>query len=265
MRNIMALLLVLLISSAASGQITVPDEVQPFEPIIAGCNCIVPKDGQVTFLWRVDSKSRSVPVNDSKVLHIWAGPGEHWIDVVAIVQTFREVTILEPDPTDPADLTKAKPVKIRIPTSFPDIQRYDKTYNVLGATPTPTPIPGPGPGPTPTGFAGEVRKWLQAVPEGFYKREKILMVADNFDAVVAKEAAVAGTYPDLQAFTFAVKALNQRDLTTNEIMVYTEPFFRPLAQYQSKLFADRGLTTRDIPGLKKLYTDTAEAIRTGAP
>lgn len=264
MKNGIAVLLVLLCSTAF-GQITVPDEVQPFEPIIAGCNCIIPKDGQVTFLWRVDNKSRSVPVNDSKVLHIWAGPGEHWIDVVAIVQTFREVTILEPDPTDPADLTKAKPVKIRIPTSFPDIQRYDKTYRVLGAVPTPGPGPGPGPGPMPTGFAAEVRKWLQAVPAASYKREKILMVADNYDAVVAKESGVPGTYPDLNAFTTALKALNTRDLTITEIAAYTEPFFRPLAQYQSKLFSDRGLTVRDIPGLKKLYQDTAEAIRTGAP
>lgn len=262
------LLLGLLIATPVWAQIAVPDTIEPHMPIVAGCNCIIPENGEVQFLWRTDKNSRSIPVGTGKdqKLHVWAGPGQHEIEVTALVTTYQVFKVLVADPNDPSkEITK----EMRLPTSF-DFQQYQKTFKVTGVAPVPDdpvdpddPDPPP-PGPTPNDpFAKEAQGWLKAIPASAYSKTKALGVADNYDAIAA-QAVATSTLPNLAAFSAAMKERNLATLGIDGVNSWRDPFFVPLANYQAKLAQERGVTATNVRELAKIYTETATAIRAAA-
>lgn len=256
-------------------QITVADRYEPYQPIIAGCNCIVPESGTVQFLWSVDSQSKAIPSEDNKKLYIWAPPGNHSVDVVAITTVYQELNVWVEDPKFPGDPTKAILKKIKSMLSQ-DVQRYNKNYTVGTAPPGPSPGPGPAPGPDPTppgpgpspgpgpldDFTTNALSWLKAIPANNYSKEKAYSIADNYSAIAAQAVATSGW--DLNAFVNQTKQLNQKKLSTDDIAAWSQPFFYPLANHQSKLFTERKLDTKDAMGIAKLWNDTAKAIKGAA-
>lgn len=269
--------------SSAHAQILVPSEVEPYEPIRAGCDCIVPDGAKVVFLWRTDDTSQHEVVDSEKGkgtrLHIWAPPGQHWIEATVIVQQFEEITVLVPDPMDPKNPEKATLKTIQVAKQF-SADQYSAKYTVKGAVPTPTPIPTPGPqpGPTPTptptpgpspnplgGFSGEVQAWIKAIPASSYSKTKMIMVADNYATIGSQgsDTGKQGTW-NLAAFVQKTKELNYATLTTDEIAAWGETFFRPLATYQAKYVNDRKIKDTDRAAIAQLWSETAEAIRAAA-
>lgn len=262
MRFISAILLVLLTAVPLFAQLTVPDVVAPYEPIICGCNCIIPENGQASFLWTVDSKSkyRGVPEEAPTKIHVWAPPGQHSVEAIVIVKLFETYTIVVNKET-------GETREIRVPVNF-DIQRYSKNYTV-GNAPNPppdnpdNPDPPPGPGPTDP-FAKEVQKWLKALPAGHYIKARALGIADNYQAVASEAVAVQGTY-DILAFSQKTKDKNWATLGNDGVLAWKDAFFQPLATYQSNLATQRGIDIyKDEAGLAKIWTETANAIKAAA-
>jgi hypothetical protein len=262
MKGTVALLLCLL-PGVAMAQLTVPDVVAPYEPIVIGCNCIIPEGGEADFHWTVDSKSKyvGVPADKPTKLHVWAPPGPHSVEALVIVKTFQSFTILVNKDT-------GETREVRLPVNF-DIQRYSKSYTV-GDKPLPPDNPDnpdnpdpPPPPPITDPFAKEVQNWLAAVPNEIYAHSLALAIADNYQAV-ASEAVATQTMYDILAFVAKTKEKNQQTLGAN-IARWVPPFFQPLAVYQDKLAKERGIDIyRDEAGLAKLWRETADAIRKAA-
>jgi len=257
-----------LLCATAFAQITIPDKVEPYQPIIGGCNCIIPTNGKAQFMWRTDDKSKSVTSEpDGTKIYIWAPPGSHYCEVTVLTTISKKVLTLIVDPKDPNNKDKWKVEEVEVVDKF-DIQRYEKNY-MVGVSPVPGPDPpvppgpGPGPGPTPVPpsdeFAAKVYTWLKAIPAASYSKDKANKIADNYTAVAAQ--AVATTGWNLDAFVNTTKTKNRDTLTPEETVAWSAPFFVPLAQEQAALFNARKLTTTDVAGLAQLWKDTAAAIK----
>lgn len=271
-RILYVLAIVMTIATSARGQINVPDVVAPNDPIVAGCDCIIPKNGTQQIIWTTDVTSKYLVVEGGKKLHVWAGSGEHFIDAVVVTSTYTEMVVFVPDPKAPDDITKAKPQKIKV-TDAMTVDRYTKKYRVDG-TPTPPPGPGPNPpgptpnpnppGPTPTGFAAEVQAWMKALPPGAYSKTIAQKLAMNYLSVGSQgsDPARNGGW-NLESFRVKTKELNTNTLTTAEIAAWT-PFLKSLAEYQAKQFAARGLTVNDVAKIAALWTESGEAINAAA-
>ena len=239
-------------------QLTVPDLVPPYEPIICGCDCIIPANGVAQFMWRTDNLSKYREVENGTKLHVWAAPGPHYVEAIVIVQTFAEFTIQVADPKDP---TKTILQKVKLPTSF-NIQRYDKNYTVgvIPVPPGPGPNPpGPGPVPTPSDpFVAEILKAIQATPT--YDSAKIKMVADAYEGIAG--AAVATTsVPNIDAFNILTKSLISEKVGTTTVAAWSTTFFKPMGELLSAEYKKRNLQANDVAGIAKLWRDYAVAIR----
>lgn len=270
LHRLLLVALVLCAGGTSFGQILIPDQVKPYTPIVGRCDCVIPPNSSVTLNWRADEKSNVIQVTDDKGLsnvHVWAAPGKHWLEVTVITQFFRELVVWVPDPKHPDDITKAKLEKIKITDRY-DIQRYEKTYTVLGQTPGPDidpkpddPDPKPD-DPIPTGLAGKVVGW--AKDAGISKTD-LSIIADNYLSVGSQGGDPArSTGWDLSAFTAKTKELNLQNIGVDKIASWNKAFFTPLATWQSETFKDRKLTTKDREKIAELWTETGEAIKTAS-
>src|SRR5262245_66087105 len=82
------------------GQITMPDKIEAYKPIVAGCNCIVPQNGEAMFVWSWDKNSNAMPDSKGSPLNIWAPPRQHSVSLLAIAKVYKEVEDVKPDPAD---------------------------------------------------------------------------------------------------------------------------------------------------------------------
>jgi len=253
----------------ATAQINVPDHLDPYQPIVAGCQCIVPQNGKAQFMWEADGNSKYIPSDDGTKLYIWAPPGNHSVNVLVIVQSFKDVQVVVVDPADPNNKDKWTFKTISVVDSF-DVQRYSKNYTV-GDTPPPGPTPGPTPNPTPTptptptpdDFTALAQKWLKDIPPASYSKDLALAIADNYSSVASQAVATSGW--DLNAFVSHTKALNTAKLSDpQKLQDWLNHFFVPLAQYQQTQFDARHLQPTDTAGLAQLWRDKAAAIKGAA-
>jgi hypothetical protein len=266
MKAFLSFLLAAFITTPLCAQLTIPDTIEAYKPIVAGCNCIVPEKGKAVFQWSVDPTSASIASDDNSKLYIWAAPGQHNVEVVVMIETFKDVQVIVVDPNDPNNKDKwtLKTVQMISDVSF---NKYAKSYTVgngPGPGPTPPPPgPGPGPGPVPTDdFAAKAQTWLKAIPAANYSKDKALAVADTYKSVAAKAVATSGW--NLDAFVSQTKAANSTKLSPADTMAWHDPFFVPLAKYQSDLFDQRKLAETDVAGIAQLWRDTADAITKAA-
>lgn len=255
--------------NVAKAQLTVPSKVKPHEPIISGCECIVPKDGEAQFIWRVDDKSKFVVAKDGKKIYVWAAPGKHWIEATVIIQTYTEITVFVPDPAAPTDPTKAKLKKIKISTGH-TIQRYTKQYVVEGKAPDIKPDVPPDDDdddPQPdnlSAFAKLARKWMKDVPGPNYSRDFAMQISRNYATVAAQGSDPARSRGwTVATFTQKTKELNNK-LDRVRLTAWATTFFRPLSKHQAALFQQRGLKTSDTKAIAKLWEETATAIKKAA-
>jgi hypothetical protein len=269
MRTILLCLLGLC-PSVATAQIVMPDNIDPYRKIVAGCDCIVPKDGLVQIRWRVDPQSESAikpAVGEERVdkLHIWAPPGNHWVQALVIVTTMQEIR------AEVTDTQGNKSIQtIKVPSGFQFFD-YDKNFTVgkpgpgpaPGPDPPPGPDPDPGPGPTPTDpFALEIYKMFIRVNEAnLFSKPKFEKLADAFEAVASEAVATPAVF-NATAFTNRTKDEYKKIFTLDEITKLGPIFSQPLAQYQLKVFQERGGSANDEKALALLWQDTATAMRT---
>lgn len=265
MRPILSILAVLILSTVARGQLTVPDVVAPYQPIIVGCNCIIPANGQATFSWQTDDAAKSVMSDDTYKLYVWAPPGPHMVRVLVVVKVFADVQVLVVDPNDPQDKDKWRVETIKVIRSI-DFQNYEKRFTV-GTKPVPPPGPDPEPDPDPTPgpvptepFAKEAYAWMKAIPPANYSKEKAIKIAENYKSIGAAMAAT-NDYPNLKAAMDAVKIKNREALAVEDIQAWGDKFFNPLSVYQAKLFNERNLSTTDKNGIAKIFNETGTAIK----
>lgn len=127
-------------AQAATAQIIVPAESEPFAKIEAVCQAEVKEGAEPRYEWRADDGVEVEPTQGGQKLLIWAKPGKHTLTCKATM--FRTKTVLVPDP---ADATKTKTDTFRYAES---LELYDATFEVKGG-PAPTPTPDPDPTPTP--------------------------------------------------------------------------------------------------------------------
>lgn len=260
---------VALLCSVAHAQILIPDTVRPHTPIVGKCDCAVPKNAEVTLTWRADAKSNLIEVVDDKGLanvHVWAPPGQHWLEVTVLTQFYRDIVVWVPDPDNPNDITKAKLDKIRVTDKY-DIQRHEKQYRVLGQTPGPDPDPDPDPEPDPDpdplgGFAGKVQGWAK---DAGVTKVDLDLIGDNYLSIGSQGGDPARSMGwDLQAFTTNTKNMHLGTIGVDKLSGYKGKFFDQLAVYQSDLFKQRGLKVTDREQIAKLWTETGNAIKNAA-
>jgi hypothetical protein len=259
MKNILSILFCLLCIPAFA-QLNIPDRVDPYDPIVAGCQCILPENGEAQFRWKLDEHCKGITSADGKQMYIWSPPGTHEISCFVTTELYQYIDVWVPDPNAPDDVTKAKRQKIKILLSF-DTQEYSKTFTV-GPAPPPTPPTPPTPPvpPSPDGdFAQAALSWMKAIPSSSFNKDKMGKVADSYTAVAAQAAATTGW--TLQAFNSATKDKVAQVLTSTDIAAWRDPFFLPLADKQASIFNDRKLSTTDVPGIVKLWNETATAIK----
>lgn len=119
----------------AFAQIEAPKEVEPYSPIIVSYSVPVKADAETKVTWRGSSESvKYEAIPNTTTLHVWAPPGDHWIEATVATQTFRELLVLVPDPAAPTDLSKAKSEKVKISLSFA-VDRHTANFKVKGAAP----------------------------------------------------------------------------------------------------------------------------------
>lgn len=133
------------------------DTYEPFDPIIIGCNCSVPKGGAIDCQWEFTPEVKYEAVGDPKgcIVHVWAKPGKYKVSVMIVVrQKILAVTGYDED---------KKPI-IQEMSVIIDYQR--KTGNFLVGKAPDIPDPDPDDPVVPTGeFADKIFKASDKVPK----------------------------------------------------------------------------------------------------
>lgn len=132
------LAILLILCSAAHGQIAAERVYDPFEPIVLSVQDTAQPNQTVNALWTVESPAKSIVVSPTE-LHIWAPPRSTPYTVSTMVWVTQRVKIPQEDGTIvEGDLLIGPP------------RDYTATFSVAGS---PTPIPPepkpPGPQPEP--------------------------------------------------------------------------------------------------------------------
>lgn len=150
-------ILLFLLSRGAFAQIDLANEVDPFEPIIARCNCVVPEppgDDVVTEIrlrWLIasedhDAPAHLVPIDDGSGkanAHIWGQPGWHRLTATSSWLQYQVIRVPDADGN------------IRELKSFLgwDTETYQHRFQIIGPAPDPPDENNP-----PTARAGADRE-----------------------------------------------------------------------------------------------------------
>lgn len=121
----------LLAPSLCFGQIDVPDQSEPYKPIVATVDANIPDDAQVRGGWSVSNDVAFLPA-PSGAAHLWAPPGTHTVSYRGVWVLTKEVQVDG----------EALPVLI-------DFGVVDLSADFRVADPDPEPDPEPDPDPTP--------------------------------------------------------------------------------------------------------------------
>lgn len=118
-----------------------PPESQPYQPIIAGCNCIVPNapDCDVKITWVLDERCKGIASKDNTQMYLWSPPGDHEISVTVEAKIYDSFVAIVKDPADP---TKTIEKTVRYLTDISH-DTYTATFSVIVPTPPIPPLPPP--------------------------------------------------------------------------------------------------------------------------
>lgn len=272
MRNFVASMLLMLWQASAAAQLTIPDVVQPYAKIVAGCDCIIPQGAEVTFDWSFSSNVQYEVSENTYRAYLWAPPGDHQAEVLVVIKHYKELWVLEVDPQDPQNKDKWKVVQKKVLDAV-DWQRYSKRFKV-GGQPGPGPGPGPGPEPPPPGpdpppgpgptdpLAKKVHEWLAAVPRQYYSKDKVMKFA-NVYASVASRAVATSDVQNLEGFLTMTKTENAKVVNNDpaEVEAWRQPFFVPLGKETQAMYQARNLTPNNVKGIADLWQEIAKAMK----
>lgn len=122
MPRLLLLVLLSVSASTATAQITIPPVSAPHAPIVATCGAPpAGEEGSVQILWESDPATQYIPLDGGQTLHVWAGPGEHYLKASVFAVDWENRTF--------------------------SVQQYRATFRVGGDDPPPTPDPTPEPDP----------------------------------------------------------------------------------------------------------------------
>lgn len=258
-----------LLCSTAFGQLMIPDVVKPYDKIVAGCNCIIPANGEAAFEWTFSQNLQSEVNAENTKAYLWGPPGIHSVAVFVVIRTYKDVFTVEADPKDPTNKDKWVLKKIKVLDDV-DWNHYDKTFTISG-----TPGPGPGPDPPPPGpippgpgptddFAKKIFTWLKVVPANYYTKAKVEAFANNY-ASIASRAVATNDIQNLEGFLQATKLANAATINNDpaEADAWRIALFEPLGKELSAMYKARNLQPTDKAGIGKLWTDTATALKAG--
>ena len=184
------LFLGLFLASEVGAQITIPDEVELGEPIVAGCECVVPEGSETRVSWSLQNlgkgKAQFVPDTGTDfTVYVWAEPGKYKLTNSVVYVQYQEIEV----PTADGGTQTIKSL-----IDF-GLQNYEREFTVVGKIPSPDPEPDPDPDPDPDVPVPD-DKWdlgktiyRQAMKLPVSVRSKASALADNFDAVGAGIAA----------------------------------------------------------------------------
>jgi hypothetical protein len=269
MKSVLAVVLGMLCSSAFA-QLTIPDTVKPYDKIVAGCNCIIPANGEASFEWTFSKSLQSEVNSDNTKAYLWGPPGTHSVSVFVVIRTYKIVLTVEPDEKDPSNKDKWVLKKTKVLNDV-EWNHYDKTFTISG-TPGPgpgpePPPPGPGPpGPGPTDeYAKKVFTWLKLVPTNYYTKAKVESFANNYSSIAAR-AVATNDIQNLEGFLQATKLANANTINNDpsEADAWRLVLFEPLGKELSSLYKARNLQPNDKVGIGKLWQDTAAALKAAA-
>jgi hypothetical protein len=156
---------------SAWAQIQVPAETPPHVPIVA--TCAMPLVGEPQFTWSASPNASLIVSADGKTAHIWAPPGEHRLEVLAL--------------------------SIDWDNRRSEFKKYQATFTVVGVNPTPVP---PKPDPTPPGVLGQL---VQSPSD----REKLAAFYRDLAAVVRTTTELKTTGQFRNAQQISARALKQ--------------------------------------------------------
>lgn len=263
MRNLIALLFLV---ATADAQISVKQSYEPFEPIIVGCNCVVPDGAEAQFHWTVDEDCQAIETTSNQ-LYVWAPPGKHLVSLLVIKQFYEEINVFVPNPDHPEDPTKAILKKVKISNGF-ETEKYERTYSVGEPDPGPDPEPDPDPDPdpepepepTPT---GEWAKIVAKAPD----KSKIAEIAGNYSSIGSQmsDPARNGAYANYSACSDAVGAMHRQVLGSN--FGQWGGFFSELALWQVKEIDKRKINVASNPSasdkleIGRLFTHIGEGLQ----
>ena len=243
-RNLVFCLSVLL-GTPVWAQISVPDQVDPFEPIVASCGCEVPEGSDVKIRWSlvpVGSGSQGQLIQVDQDAHVWASPGSHKIMATVVWMSFEEVEISLGDGTKK---------KIRNLLAW-DVESFEKTFQVK---PEPGPDPGPGPNPdptpTPSGFEAQVLAALAEIGDPPSKEKVAEVYSDIGEKANTRRDVFTPALMVDQAKSGVVSVLSPQDLQT------WGPFWPKLNQ----AFRDRKMEEDDTDAFIQAFRDLADILR----
>jgi hypothetical protein len=125
-------------------QIDISELYKSGQAIEARCACAVPEDGHLTIHWsfpdELDTRTHS---DDSNARYIWAPIGEHTIEMMQVIDFWKEMEVLVPNPTeeDPTGLKNPIKKKVNVWLKPSRFQQFERKFKVIGKTPDPDPDP----------------------------------------------------------------------------------------------------------------------------
>jgi hypothetical protein len=276
MKRILVVVLLFLWQPLAIGQLLIPDVVKPYDKIVAGCECIIPQNGEASFEWTFDKDSQYEISHDGFKAYVWSPPGAHSAEVLVVIKTYKDIFTVIVDPADPENHDKWKLQKTRVLDAV-DWNHYVKKFQVSGSPgPDPGPVPpppgpappGPGPAPTPSPsdpLAKQIQVWLKAVPTQYYTKDKVNAFANVYSSVASRAVATSDV-PNLESFLTLTKTGNAAVVNNDpaEAEAWRTPFFVPLGKEIQTMYTTRNLQPTDVKGIAQLWNDVAAAIKAGA-
>lgn len=242
-----------MVVSPVWGSITVPDQVEPYTPILAECRGMIPEGlVDVKIRWSIiplsaEARASLIPVE--KAAHVWASPGSFKLMANVVWMSYEEVEVSVGDGTMK---------KIRNLLAW-DVQSYEKTFQVLSPEPEPEPEPGPGPGPDPnpnppippSGFEAQILAALREIgsPPSRVK------VGEVYSEVAEK----ANTRRDVYKPATMVDETKTRvvsTLTPEELQTWG-PFWPKLNQ----AFRDRQMEESDTDAFIKAFRELSTILK----
>lgn len=217
------ILLLGLFITPSIAQIKGPTKIDAHKPIIL--ESVTDAD---VYIWKIDAPAQKIPINDNKVLHVWAPPKKSAYNV-----TLTTITV---------DWDNKK-------LSY---NEYYSTFEVIGNEPGPDPNPGPDPTPEPTAFKQKVEDALKKVKSEYTSyKENVGKVYQ----LVASEAKSSPNAWDPASMINEAKVRLATELPT-QVIIGWMGFWPELAQ----ALKDLKLTADDLDGHIKAFEDIATVL-----
>jgi hypothetical protein len=193
------LILWLLLASTAFAELTV--KVESPGPIVATLE--LPKDGESVVTWTGDAGTRWMRGPSGRVLHVWAHPGEHWLEAEVVTAVYAERDILVPGPNWATDKTDVQLEKLKYLVDKTK-ETHRQTFVVEGEGPRPPPdpeipdpttptVPKPGPTTPATAATYVYEKDVTAIPSPVAAGLNRLNREKKIVATLFEEDTVDGT------------------------------------------------------------------------